>query len=187
MKFYVKVILSLLVGVFLELTVFQLGAWRARFDPSAPKDQRYELADMTAVNWEKDGDAYISGADPILLLPSEGMRVYRVTAGFSAEPKPGEITLYYQKTDGSQAAVQGDVLKNRAIFSVNKTVGPELRLDIGEEAGRRLDELSVVVNPTGLDISVSRIVAVVLVYVCGSLLFRIQRMPDYTRYIQKKE
>ena len=82
MKFYVKVILSLLVGVFLELTVFQLGAWRARFDPSAPKDQRYELADMTAVNWEKDGDAYISGADPILLLPSEGMRVYRVTAGF---------------------------------------------------------------------------------------------------------
>ena len=74
------------------------------------------------------------------------------------------------------------------LFKLDKEVGPILRIDLGEDAEVKLSDIHVVVNPVPrLHVSVSRIVAVVLIYVCGSLLFRIQKMPDYTRYIQKKE
>ena len=183
MKFINKVCLSLVIAVIFELTFFQFPFWASRFDQTSPKDLCYEIKDKAAENSEKEEIVFDNNEDLILNLPCERMRLYYAIAVFPTEPNLDDITLYYQRDDGSLKAVKGDIEKNRVYFSVNKLVESELRLEIDERAKAEINNLLIIVNPTTLDFSVSRIVAVVLIYVCGSLLFRIQRMPDYTKYI----
>lgn len=189
MKFSIKVLLSLCVAILLEAAVFNFDVWQVRFDPNQPESAEYTAEDLTFVNWQTDGDGYVSDADPQIFVPTGSMRINSVSIEITSEPEMTECMLYFSNPDGTVSARENaDIHKACTVFKLRENVGPTLRIDPGEKAGLHLSAIRVVVNPQPqLHISVSRIAAVVLIYICGSLLFRIQRMPDYTRYIQKKK
>ena len=189
MKFSLKILLSVCAAVLLELAVFNFDVWQMRLSAEPQKNIVFSLGELTPVNWRTEGDTYVSESDPQLFIPTDPMYLYSVSVQYETEPQVTSCTFYYSNPDGTVSLLNNtDILGEQTIFRLNKTIGPILRIDLGEEPGIKLSDMRVVVNPTPqLHISISRIVAVVLIYTCGSLLFRIQKMPDYTRYIQKKE
>lgn len=188
MKFSLKVLLSLCVAILLEIAVFNFNVWQSRFASDQLKPTEYTVEDLTFVNWRLDGDGYVSDADPQLFVPTSSMRINSVSVEILSEPEMTECMLYFSNPDGTVIAQENTDIRGSTTFRIGKNVGPTLRIDPGEKAGLRLSDVRIIVNPTPhLHISISRIIAVVLIYVCGSLLFRIQRMPDYTHYIQKEK
>jgi hypothetical protein len=186
MKFWVKIMFSALVAIALELLCFNFQTLLILLDDNIPKDKSYTLQDMTLINWVDNGDGtYISQTDPQLLIPSEAMRIRRISVSFKAVPAIDICTFYYTDTKNVlHSIINKEISKGETAFTPDEQVIATTRLDIGETDGVKLSDIKVTINPTDIHISVSRIIAVVLIYVCGSLLFRIQRMPDYTKYIQ---
>ena len=187
MKFYQKVLLSLLFAIALELCWFQRSIWRIRRDRDAPRNDQYELADMVLLNWRETDGEYISEADPIIYIPTDPMYLNELEIHFVTEPVCENCLFYYTAESGEVRAESFIADRGSARIMIGQNVGPILRVDLGEDAGTKLKSVSAVINPAQMHISISRMIAVVLIYVCGSLLFRIQRMPDYTKYIQNQE
>lgn len=189
MKFSFKVLLSVCIAVLLELSVFNFDVWSTKLKTEQLKTATFSLEELTLVNWHMEDGAYISDIDPQLFVPTDSMWLSSVSIQYETEPQVANCSFYYSNPDQTVDVLNNtDISNGQTLFKLDKEVGPILRIDLGEDAEVKLSDIHVVVNPVPrLHISVSRIVAVVLIYVCGSLLFRIQKMPDYTRYIQKKE
>lgn len=187
MKFYQKVLLSLLFAVVLEMTWFQLPVWRIRLDGDAVKDVRCTLSDMEPENWTQTPRGYVSGDEASLRLATVPTRIYRLRVFTDTEPGLTGCTLSYTDGSGEEGRLPVELKDGRGEAALNKTVDGSLRILPHASSGLLLRGAEVEINPTAFHVSVSRIAAVVLIYTCGSLLFRIQRMPDYTRYIQKKK
>lgn len=186
MKFYKKVLISLLFAIALELSWFQLSSWIIRLDRNSPKDLSISFDELELINWQDARDGFVSESDPIICIDTEPMHLYTLDFLIETEPLIDECTFFYTDENGVIQSEQIDGSMGRYHIKHNKDIGAILRLDPGEEAGVLLTDMELVINSTQLHVSFSRIIAIVLIYVCGSQLFRIQRMPDYTRYIQKR-
>lgn len=189
MKFSSKVLLSVCVAVLLEVVVFNFDVWGTKLKAEQLQTAAFSLEDLTPVNWYMEDGVYISDVDPQLFVPTDPMWLSSVSIQYITEPQVTDCAFYYSNPDQTVSVLNNiDISDGQTVFKLDKEIGPILRVDLGEEAGVRLSAIRVIINPMPqLHISISRIVAVVMIYVCGSLLFRIQRMPDYTHYIQKKE
>lgn len=189
MKFSFKVLLSVCIAVLLELSVFNFDVWSTKMKAEQLKTDTFSLEELTLVNWHMEDGAYISDVDPQLFVPTDPMWLSSIFIQYKTAPQVENCSFYYSNPDQTVDVLsKTDVLNGQTIFKLDQEVGPILRIDLGEDAGVKLSDIHVVVNPVPrLHISVSRIAAVVLIYIVGSLLFRIQKMPDYTHYIQKKE
>ena len=186
MKFFHKILISLLIALLLEGFYFQLQTWRTRLDGNAVKDDVYTREDMAFINWHEEGDGYESDIDPIIYVYTEPMMLHSVNVRFSSNPDVTDCLFYYTAEDETIKVISGTARNGVVNFSLNKNIGPILRIDLGENPGVELKDIVVTVNPSSFHFSLSRVVTVVLLYVCGALLFRIQRMPDYTQYINKE-
>lgn len=180
-KFLLRIILSLVLGIVLEVFIFNYSAMRIRLDPSLNKDQTFTLNDMEMVNWIAGSDGIVSKEDPQLFFTSDGIeRIETVDIQFHTNPTVTTAQFFYTDEGGMVKAVDATILKsNYARFKVGAAAQPILRIDLGGSAGIHLNDITVTINSSVLHISISRILMVVLIYICGSLLFRIQKMPDY--------
>lgn len=179
--FFFRIVVSLLLATALEVFVFNFSALQIRMDPSLEANQIFTLEDMEAVNWTQEGDGYISKDDPQLFFQTDGpQRIKTVNIQFNTEPIITSAQFFYTDETG---AVQVITLTGAESGSVSCQVeiatDQLLRIDLGDFAGTRLSDITVTLNSSVWQISISRIIAVVLIYICGSLLFRLQRMPDY--------
>ena len=55
----------------------------------------------------------------------------------------------------------------------------DLRIDLGDEKGTILNDLSVIINPIEFRFSIAIVVAVLLIYVATRFLFYLQKSPNY--------
>ena len=187
MKFCQKMLLLLLFAFVLEVGWFQLPIWRVRLDSDAPKDEQYDLADMNLLNWQDAGEEYISGENPIIYIPTDSMHLYNLEFQYTVEPDCKNCLFFYTAANG-EVMVQSVAADNGVIHvRLDENVGPILRVDLAETAGVKLKSANATINSSALHISFSRVTAIVMICVCGSLLFRTQETPDYTVYIQKRQ
>lgn len=180
-----KVLKVLLLAVVLEVLWFNRDPLLMRILPGIERDIVYSLDDVALINYTENefGEA-ISILDPQVHLPPVDSMVYRMEIGYQTSPAQIGCTVYYTNPDGEVLSRNG--LFNRRGFismDVDAAPGTVLRLDIGELEGIVLTELNVTLNPTALHISMSRIIAVLLIYISGVLLFGLQKMPDYSQYV----
>lgn len=190
MNFTVKVVASAAVAVLLEVLCFNFQTMAIFLDTSLEKNIVYTCDEMLFINWNAAGDgSYISGDDPQILIPSPPMKIVSVDVALQTEPASNTCVFFYTAEDGTVATVENQSANGFVQFSVDQPVDEMTRIDVGDAAGTRLTDISVTINPAKWNISLSRIAAVVLIYLCGSMLFRIQRMPDYgiVEQLKKKE
>lgn len=181
MRIFIRNVMIVAVfAVALELLYFNFPMLSARLDTELSTDVSYMLKDLVLVNMDENSHGYVSKEDPQLFAETDSMKIQQVEVNCQTEPMITSLLFYYTDAENVVQVISAPVASDgSASIRLNQNVGPILRIDPGEAAGVRLLDCSITINSTHLRISPARIVAVVLIYVCGFLLFRIQRMPDY--------
>lgn len=180
-KLLKRTVVICLIAALLEIFYFNFSTVQMMTGEQEEKNLIYHESDFSFVDWEQQGDTFISTSiDPQILIGLDGMKINSVLLQADTIPEIDSYQFYYTNEHGEVAVVNGSRIKNGAImFYVNDWSANWIRIDIGDTPGIQLGGFTVTVNPVQWHISLSRIIAVVLIYLLGSLLFRIQRMPDY--------
>jgi hypothetical protein len=101
---------------------------------------------------------------------------------FSAKQDIRNIYILYANEEypefGTNYVVTEGVQKSPLYLNIKDNV-TDLRIDLGDDAGIMLNSFKLTVNPTAWNISFSRIIAVLLIYCVGTLLFNLQKTPNY--------
>lgn len=172
-----------LVAFALELFVFNFQSFREMASSAAVKDCTLTLEDFDKLNWTEQQDGYVSEADPILVYAGLNSRIDRLTLSFTAEGAVPYVDLFY--TDENTSSFSGDRMTrvplsdgNSCTVTLNATAN-DLRIDLGDDPGLRLQALTVTINSTQIHLSAARIIAVIVIFFLGRFLFSLQREPDY--------
>ncbi len=184
--------LALFVGIVLELGYFNFFTIYNIVHPQIEESQ-YTLSQMQFQNWNKQGNILVSETDPALIITGVNLFVNTIDLRFDTSSSIDSIVLFYINDEHPQITEQTMVhlsgpLEKKCRVRIDATV-KDLRIDLGDAAGTQLRDFTVTINSKAFDISFSRIIAVVLIYLAGAFLFRIQKMPDYKleEIQQKKE
>lgn len=180
MKKMRKVIITILVSLLLELGCFNYKPM-ANF-LQGRKSLTFSENDFTYVNWEEKDGARVSLVDPMIIKDNLSIFAETVTIRMKTEPEPGEYVVFYT-TDKDEAfsadkmIYVGDI-SDEVVVQLNQSIAA-IRVDPGDEAGRRLIEVSFSFNEAEWDVSVARIVAMLVVWWGTTGLMKLQRAPDY--------
>lgn len=182
MKFRYKAMIAAVIACIIELLVFNGSAILFSMDRNAEKNRVIEPEQMTWLNWTPLDEAWVTELDPQILISGIDtyVRELEITAELSEEIP--FIVVYY-KTDDSQEFSDARMTFTDQVQTVNRLFirNPvtELRIDLGDNAGVRLQNLTVVLNPDRFHFSLSRVIAMLLIYVVSVGLFRFQKSPEY--------
>ncbi len=181
-----KYLLVLLFAVLLEVIFFQRDVWLLRLKKDTPTQLAFSLTDMEKHDWSGE-DTVSAQEGAYLLIYTEPMYVGSLTFTYRADRQISKWRVLYTSASGTVEAVDVTEQNGRVACTLNREVGPILRIDPVPDGETALTELQLMINDTALHISAARIITVMLVYTIGSLLMRIQRMPDYTKYIHSEK
>jgi len=167
----------------IEMIFFQGPTIIKLLQPNYQANVILSLEDFETVNWQLGEEGTMeSGVDPILVAGGLDMRVDKVEVMAAASRQIPYIDIFYINDKHPQ---YGDLYlhnelsdENSSVFTLEDNVA-DLRIDLGDDAGLILRELTVFINPVKFCPSLSRIVAVILIYWGGVFLFSLQKMPDY--------
>lgn len=179
MKFSVIIIISIL----LEVGFFNFSNIALTLDKSLDKNISYSLNEMEAINWKKDDKRLVSELDPMLIINNLNKYIRNIKIIVDASSPIMSTTIFYTNKEnevfnGHALILYNNQLIDTATIEVNKDVR-DLRIDLGDLDGLELKSIKVIINFVQFNFSVSRVVAMVLIYMCGYALSALQKSPDY--------
>ena len=152
-----------------------------KFDQTIPKDQVYSLSDSEKANWETSGTKLLSLEDPMLVYANINCYVEQIVLSLDAETDIPYIDVFYINQEHPQYGDQVLRIENpeeKITVSIKDYI-TDLRIDLGDEKGTILNDLSVIINPIEFRFSIAIVVAVLLIYVATRFLFYLQKSPNY--------
>lgn len=178
----VKLLIIAVTASVLQLVLWNWPNWSFLLDDTVQKNLVYTLQDFQIQNWTEQNGQMTSGHDPMLMRDGIDGYVRQVRIELEADPLPPYLQVYYTNPahpayDG-EAVVTAQQVSSITVIDVNAEV-QNLRIDLGDDSGTVLTGLTVTVNPVELHFSIAIIVAVILIYFSGKLLFSLQRAPNY--------
>jgi len=189
-KEIIKFIAVVAIALLIELLVFNFSQVSMLLNSHLSKNACYSLKDMKQVNWENYNDRIISDPDPMLILSGINNEVRVAEIRLEADEPLKSMTVFYTNSQDELFSDKGMIKANaqQGVFlvSLNKFV-KDLRIDVTENAGLVLHNMTIIINPVKLNISFSRIITVVLIYLSTILLFKLQKSPDYHMYSKKED
>ena len=174
------IILVTLVAI-LQVFLLNLDYWKYQFSDNSISNMTYELGDFEVTNWQVTETALRSEKDPILVLPNISCNVDRILIETQLTPTIPYLEVFYVNdvhTQYGEVVIHEDNPKERTTVEIGDTV-KDLRIDLGDDPGTKLDYIKVTVNPEEFQFSISILVAVVIIYFCCKYLFSLQKAPDY--------
>lgn len=180
-----KYSIALLVIILLEFGYFQLDVWKFRIQKDVPKDLVFELKDMEPVNWTKTQDGFISEFDPMFVLPTDAMHLYHINCRAVIDPQPALWEFFYTLGQDEVQVLYINDDGNGFSYDFDIDVGPTIRIDPVSEPGTALKGISIEINKyPDFHISISRIVAMLVICMLSEFLMSLQKLPDYTKYVK---
>ena len=191
MKVLKNAVIMLVIGFVLEVGYFQFPTLYNCFCGKTPQKE-YVLSQMQPINWHMDGAFWVSESDPAHIITNINCYVNTLDVYFDSKSEVNGVTVFYTNDtypeieDNTTIHISGLIDEH---FRINvKDNVDDMRIDIGEEAGMELHDAKIVVNNRKFELSYSRILLLMMVYVLGAGLFRLQKMPDYkVEDISRKE
>lgn len=180
---YLKIsVCGLVLGLLLECVVFNFGYWTMTLQ-SDYVEEALCLDEAITLNWEREGERFISYEDPHIIWTDLSCNVKDLKIHYSINQLPAYVCVYYSTETASDLAkaVTFDAdsqLTGEVDISIQDRI-TSLRIDLGNQSGLVLNDLSVTVNPREFSLSVSRVIAVILMALLAEFLFSLQKMPDY--------
>jgi len=146
--------------------------------------QRNE-SELWFVNWEQADNRYISLSDSQIIWLDTDRHVRSFRVEYYPPSQASGIEFFYTNDlnpfFSAETLVSVPEIAEGSFTVITNMHMNDLRVDLVEEAGFVLERVSITLNPADLDFSVSRIVAVIIIYLGIKLLFGIQKIPAYNK------
>lgn len=178
-----KIILALIISCCIELFVINFSNVVNVLDTTTEKNKVFTLDDMSLVNWNEENGYIISENDPNFIIKNVNTDIKKIKISANVNRVIPYIDIFY--TNQEEEEYNGDLLikysneiEKNVEIDINQYV-KDLRIDLGDEEGMILEDIEVVINPIKVNISISRIIAMFLIYLSFVGLFYLQKNPDY--------
>lgn len=150
------------------------------------------LDDFTLYNWAEDENGgYTSLPDPMFVIEDLQADIKDMDIAIDTQDSIIGTTIFFTEEEGQafngENIIAGGSFKNsRMTAEVNRFVN-DLRIDPGEAEGIHINNISVTLNPDRVRFSLSRFLAVIILYFSTLFLFGLQKRPDYTEFENNSE
>lgn len=182
-----KMLLVIIIPLLLEICVFNFTYMINKLDKTLDKDIMYSIEDLDKTNWKIKNDIFISKIDPILELDKIDLEIKNMDIILLGKGNLPYIDIFYTKIQNE--SFSGDNLdrittnisgnfNNKINIKLNKFVS-KLRVDLADEQGLELKEITIIINPSKIKISYARLIAMWLIYLTAKFLFSLQKNPKY--------
>lgn len=180
---FLSYIIVLIFAILIECIIFNFSYFYSKFDSSKTYNLVYNISDMTIVNWKSDGSSMISEQDPQLYIPSIDTFIDTLLISYKTNISIPYIDIFYatknvESIDGSLSKQITQPDPNGASINMNEYV-KSLRIDIADSSGTILSDITVTINPVKFNFSLSRIIAIFLIYFFTRSLFLLQKPVNY--------
>lgn len=187
MKFkkIIKYSTVLLVAIIIELAFFDFADISNIISNNKMQihDKTLFIADAQLINWDVGEEIYISKNDPIILFEGINNKINNFKIKVDSKQKLENITVFYTKNKSGLAGEPYQLspvklINNEGNIKIDDYIY-SLRIDLSENEGLKIGDFSIILNPTKLDFSISRVVAMLVIYFSTGALFRLHKSPEY--------
>lgn len=187
-KFKYKEYVIVLTLIFsIELIFFNFNNLANLSNSSINKNVVYNSESIEFLNWNKENKFYVSNNDPIMVINNINMEVTDIIVSIKGEGIVPYVDIFSIKASNINLSeddliripilIEGRFSRNIRV-NVDEYIG-DLRIDLAEESGVELEDISVIINPSIIFISYARIIAMILIYITSKFLFSLQKNPKY--------
>lgn len=141
------------------------------------------IEEAQLINWDTIGGTYVSQADPMIVFEGINARINNFRIKVVMNQDIDGVTVFYTKNN---SGVAGELKEITSIKLKNNEANVKLdddvysiRVDLGENAGTKINNFSITLNPLNLNFSISRVVAMLIIYFFTRALFRLHKSPEY--------
>lgn len=185
MQGFLKFLKVLVVCILIEVLVLDLGnaISMVKAYQSGDFNQTIPLEKCEMINWVQMDNKMVSTEDPMLIYEPVDRFVNEVKLLLKSDEYIKELSVFYEVSINDHFETVGPIKVEQ--FKDNEFIIPIgerihlLRIDIGELAGTVIYDCKIVLNPIYCPISLSRIVAMLIIYYVTSMLFKLNESPDY--------
>lgn len=178
-------IAAVVVGAaLLELFYFNASYFWESWKRERPNNVEYSMSDLGTVNWEKTPQGLRSQADPILYRTGVDMDVAKVEITAHTDRDIPYVFVFY--TDEAypefceQTMVAAQKEEKTGTFTAQLPGAiHDIRVDLGDDPGLELYEVTLCINPLRLEFSIARFVTMLVVCFGFWGLTRLQGAPEY--------
>ena len=181
MKRFINAGVSIIVAVLIEVMVFHYSEIKMQL--LGAETVILSANDLLYADWDilPDGKK-VSQLDPILYVEGLSIQLETLTIQLEADSLPESYTIFYMTEPGDVPSVDKMVtispVTGKDTVAIHQNVSA-IRIDPGEVAGLVLNDVSLVLNEANWDISIARIVAMLVVFWGAAGLMTLQKSPDY--------
>ncbi|MGX8127564.1 hypothetical protein ACWTV9_14940 [Clostridioides difficile] len=183
MKIYKKICFVFCISILVEIFIINFYNINLILNKNIEKNVSISKNQMEFINWKKLDDFFISEADPQIVISNIGTYIKYLDLDVSTENKISEVHLYYTENkneyfNGEKMISVDSISNGRNRIKLDKSVD-SIRVDLGESPGTKVKSIYVLVNKPGMNFSISRIVAMMIIYLGFVGLALLQKNPDY--------
>ena len=180
-----KFIIAVMFATLIELIFFDLSGIISMVSnyKESIRNKVASIAEAQLINWDTNGGTYISQADPMIVFERINGRINNVRINVETNQDIDGVTVFYTKNN---SGVAGELKEIKSIKLVNNEANVKLdddvysiRVDLGEQAGTKINNFHITLNPLNIGFSISRVVAMLIIYFLTGALFRLHKSPDY--------
>lgn len=182
-KVIIRIILVALLSVVIEVLVIQGKNIVSLVQLGDKANKEIHMDAFEYVNWEQNNNGeFVSLEDPILVYDAGNLEIRNISIHVDSPDTIPYIDVFYTNDLYHDFADHyfrcAEINNNSALISINDHVR-KLRFDLGDEEGLVVRDITCVLNHARIKISLSRIIAINLIYWATCFLFSLQKMPDY--------
>jgi len=177
-RFMSVLIISLLIEIFIFNFSFIFNKVINKVDTTV-----YSKDILKLINWnEKDGKL-ISSFDPMIVFEGLNQNIKNIKIDIVSDYTIPYVEIFY--TNENNPVLNGDLKVYSDVEFNDKTkidlseFVKDIRIDLGDAEGVVLEDIIITFNDFDLNLSISRILAINLIYWIGVILFAMQRPPKY--------
>ncbi|MBO5192988.1 MAG: hypothetical protein J6C22_18675 [Bacteroides sp.] len=181
----IRIMVVAVIAALIEVFVINMPFFIKSVDSSVKRNIMISTDDFTYYNWIQVNGEYVSEFDPIIVYENINTYVESVKIYVDYEGSIPYTDIFYINEDYPIPCEQ-TCLHNESELTcpaeINVDLGVEvngLRIDLGDEAGLKLNSINVIVNENTLTFSWARFIAINMIYWIASFLFAAQRPPKY--------
>lgn len=179
MKIFKKIVAPILIAVMIEVVFFNFVPLINLF--KGVKPIKFSANDLSFINWTETDAGLVSQPDPMIILENLSLAADTFTIYLTAQPQPSSYTVFY--TEGAETfSADNMIVTSNMTGDDTLPLGRRIsaiRVDPGEEAGLVLQDVTFVFNDPSWDVSLSRIVAMLIIWWGTKFLMSLQKAPDY--------
>lgn len=175
-----SIIAPIFAAILLEIVVFNFSPLSSTVQHK--QSYKYSMDELTFVNWEEKDGVLVSGIDPMIIKNDLSIAAETVTIRLHAEPQPENYDIFYTIDSNEQLSADRMLsltgMTGEDTIDIDKHIAA-IRIDPGDEAGRKLYDISIIFNEVSWNISISRIIAMLVIWWGTKGLLKLQESPDY--------